>query len=342
MLGPHVAATPGVVHPLLSGAASCSGTDAPASQGPWHGFAAVAATVVRDLQQREGLELWMVTHVDGDRQMVVASAGPWASEVPAGTALAWPSSFCAHMVSRTGPVVEPDVRASPLFGPLATGPAQRVRAYVGAPLLSARGDLFGSLCAMSGSVHGSGLTRLLPHLQVVAQSLSTLLATERRALERSEDAARAYALAQRDRLTGLRNRRGWDAAVQAEEQRARRYGHALSVVVVDLDGLKRVNDTYGHLVGDEALLECAAVVTGTCRPSDVVARLGGDEFGVLAVECDATSAEALVGRLRRRLADAEVAASVGCATVAPQETAVQTWHRADLAMYREKARRRAA
>ena len=72
----------------------------------------------------------------------------------------------------------------------------------------------------------------------------------------------------------------------AEEARCRRYGHAACVLVLDVDGLKTINDVHGHAAGDEVLRICAQVLTTTTRDADLVARLGGDEFAVLAVETD--------------------------------------------------------
>jgi diguanylate cyclase (GGDEF)-like protein len=161
---------------------------------------------------------------------------------------------------------------------------------------------------------------------------------------RSADAAAAYALAQRDQLTDLHNRRGWVTALEHEDTRCRRYGSAASILVIDLDGLKQVNDTSGHAAGDELIALCAAVLHATSRPGDTVARTGGDEFAVLAVECDAISLRALEARFRTQLRAAGVSAAIGGATRLPDEHLADTWMRADTSMYEDKRRpgRRAA
>lgn len=183
------------------------------------------------------------------------------------------------------------------------------------------------------------MTELMEPVLLLGRMLSTILAGEQVAADRSDDVATAYALAGRDLLTGLANRRGWEAALRLEEQRALQYGHAVSVVAVDLDGLKLINDARGHASGDAALLACGAVLRDVCRPGDALARLGGDEFGVLAVECDARSARALSVRLSVKLRALGVAASLGYAARRPHESIDQTWQRADEAMYRNKRRR---
>ena len=311
-----------------------------ADVGPWSGFALAADAVVRDLLGRFGFDLWLVTYVDQDRQVVVASVGPWAVMIPPAVVLPWAASFCVRMVEHDGPVAIADVARSAGYGPIAVGAYAGVRAYLGVPVPSTDGRLFGTLCAFAGQPETASMPAALGQVEVVGRMLSTIAAGEQIAVDRSQEAARAYALAKLDRLTGLRNRRGWEAARGAEEQRARRYGSPVSVLVVDLDDLKGINDTAGHAAGDAVLVACGQALQDVCRPADTVARTGGDEFSVLAVQCDAVSAVALARRARVQLRAAGVAASVGVAARRPHEGLEDTWRRADQAMYRDTRHRR--
>ena len=110
--------------------------------------------------------------------------------------------------------------------------------------------------------------------------------------------------------------------------------------MLDLDELKRVNDTGGHAAGDELIALCAEVLRATSRPGDTLARTGGDEFAVLGVECDALSLRALEARLRMQLRTAGVSAATGAATRRPGEHLIETCKRADTAMYQDKRLRR--
>ena len=112
-----------------------------------------------------------------------------------------------------------------------------------------------------------------------------------------------------------------------------------SLVAIDLDELKRVNDRQGHAAGDRLLRRAAQVIDSTRRAADVVARLGGDEFGVLAVECDEPAAKVLADRLRGALdaAGIRASASVGHATRQPSGTLAQAWSAADAEMYATNA-----
>lgn len=97
-------------------------------------------------------------------------------------------------------------------------------------------------------------------------------------------------LATHDQLTGLLNRREFDRILQEEEQRAMRFGHALALVVVDVDHFKAINDTHGHPIGDAVLREIAQRLAATVRSVDRVARMGGEEFGLILVESDRAAA----------------------------------------------------
>jgi diguanylate cyclase (GGDEF)-like protein/PAS domain S-box-containing protein len=155
-----------------------------------------------------------------------------------------------------------------------------------------------------------------------------------------EDALRH--LADHDPLTGLLNRRGFEAALAAHVARARRYGAAGALLVVDLDGFKDVNDSHGHHAGDALLVACAEGLAERVRETDVLARLGGDEFAVLLpVETGPRAvvvAEALVAVVRERGAAVGVTASIGVATLDGEVVSVdELLVRADRAMYEAKA-----
>jgi diguanylate cyclase (GGDEF)-like protein len=105
-------------------------------------------------------------------------------------------------------------------------------------------------------------------------------------------------LSETDSLTGLYNRRGLSQQMATELARWRRYRQPLAVVLVDLDGLKRINDRYGHTVGDAALRQVAAAIRAERREGDISARWGGDEFAILATNTPSQSALALAERLR--------------------------------------------
>src|SRR3954452_7780507 len=115
------------------------------------------------------------------------------------------------------------------------------------------------------------------------------------------------ALAHEDPLTGLPNKRAFDDRLDTELRRATREYYPVALVVLDLDRFKQINDTWGHPVGDEALVRLAQHIEAELRAGDICGRVGGDEFLLALVRADAHSAERVLGRLR----DALEAVTVG-------------------------------
>jgi two-component system, cell cycle response regulator len=157
-------------------------------------------------------------------------------------------------------------------------------------------------------------------------------------------------MALRDDLTGLHNRRGFTALATRYLQWARDTGQQLTMVFADVDGLKSINDRFGHGEGDRAISLAAASIKETFRRFDVTARLGGDEFVALIIEVPGRSVEMICSRLQTHLADCSgaerrytLSLSVGVAHFDPEKpvTLQELMRRADAALYqhRHKARR---
>jgi diguanylate cyclase (GGDEF)-like protein len=139
-----------------------------------------------------------------------------------------------------------------------------------------------------------------------------------------------------DPLTGLANRRAWDDRLDEELERSRRTGAVLSVVVIDLDGFKDVNDRDGHVAGDHLLQAVARAWQAQVREGgDFLARIGGDEFAVIAPGSDEVGIRRLIRRFDE-VAPAGTSFSAGEATWDRVERATELLHRADLAMYETK------
>jgi len=153
----------------------------------------------------------------------------------------------------------------------------------------------------------------------------------------------ARRLAQVDPLTGIANRLAFERRLADEWRRARRYDRPLGLLLLDLDGLKTVNDRDGHEAGDRMIQAAARQITEDIRQSDMAARLAGDEFVVLCPETPGEGIERLGAKLASRLDGVGIAASVGGAEAAGSDIAPNDLlARADAAMYEEKARRRAS
>jgi diguanylate cyclase (GGDEF)-like protein len=109
-----------------------------------------------------------------------------------------------------------------------------------------------------------------------------------------------------DTLTGLANRRRFRVALTREMERWRRYGVPCALLLLDIDHMKKINDTYGHPAGDRALREIAETLSRVCRDNDIAARLGGEEFALLCANVDATKGELAAKRLHEVLSQQNV------------------------------------
>jgi diguanylate cyclase (GGDEF)-like protein len=157
---------------------------------------------------------------------------------------------------------------------------------------------------------------------------------------------RLQGLSATDALTGIANRRTFDERLAIEVARANRYGTPLSLVMIDLDNFKELNDRFGHLAGDEVLKRVASLVDREKRLGDVVARYGGEEFGAILPHTEARAAAIWAERVRQMIAGTEVrseagalniTASFGLAGAAPdREEPATLIEEADRALYEAK------
>jgi diguanylate cyclase (GGDEF)-like protein len=196
-----------------------------------------------------------------------------------------------------------------------------------------------------------GFSRLVPWLLLfgfVAGGLLSVFLVERLARRRERLAelnAQLALLVNVDMLTGLPNRRSVDHELDQTLAMAKRYGHPLSVLMIDVDSFKTINDTFGHAAGDSALRHVATLILKTLRDVDIPGRWAGDEFLAVLPHVDADGAQVVAGRLNMAVANAplsingeptEITLSIGIAQWQGEE-AKDLIHRADEALYVAKA-----
>ncbi|MHB1134731.1 MAG: GGDEF domain-containing protein [Chloroflexota bacterium] len=205
------------------------------------------------------------------------------------------------------------------------------------PLLS-RGSVLGALC-LAGSQEKSCSAMAADLTQAIGAELGVALENARR-FESVKD------LAEHDPLTGVLNRRAFFEQMQRELRHVERHADPLSLIILDLDGFKTINDTFGHSIGDRALRRVARLLVACARGSDTVARFGGDEFVILAPDTTAAGAVALAERIKRLVGHEDeeeeelcppLRLSFGVATYPSDARDVQMLvERADANLYRSK------
>ena len=235
--------------------------------------------ITRTARRLFGVDTALVSLIDADRQWFKSNQGLDADETPRDI------SFCGHAILGQGVFEVEDAATDARFAdnPLVTGDPN-IRFYAGYPISSPDGAVIGTLCLLDAAPRSLGGDDL-DSLRDLAGMVEHEIAVTRLAVD--------------DELTGLANRRGFTMMAEQALAFCRRQRVDALVVFTDVNGLKAVNDLYGHDVGDQLLKHAASAMVEAFRAADVVGRLGGDEFAAVL-----TVYSADVGRASERLADA--------------------------------------
>ncbi len=290
--------------------------------GPEHSFDRITRLARLALQ----MPIVLISLIDRDRQWFKSRQGIDATETPKS------QSFCAYAIQQDEPFVVTDAVEHPLFcnNPLVLG-EPRIRFYIGIPLKMRDGFTIGTLCAID---------RRPRHLS--ADEVDILCDLARMAVDEIE----LRQIATTDALTDALTRRGFDIEINREFSRAKRSRHDLSLIAVDIDHFKAVNDRYGHAAGDIVLRSVVTLIKNELRSADFVARLGGEEFVIVLPETGMEGAIVLAERIRKLIAGhvtmtqtdpIHVTASFGISNrAAADDNWDVTLERADAALYEAK------
>ncbi len=197
------------------------------------------------------------------------------------------------------------------------------------------------------SIAGVPEAELTPRVRAALTALMEEVASLRRELAAArERMGELEELARTDPLTGVLNRRAFVAELDRALAIVQRYGHPASLVFIDLDNLKKINDRHGHAAGDAALAHAAALIGGNIRATDAFGRLGGDEFAIILtntpkdVAIEKAAALSVLVRDSESPGDFDVSITSGVVEISPDLTAESALIAADQIMYAEKRRRR--
>jgi diguanylate cyclase len=299
-------------------------------------FSTSAERVIAYLKAHTPIPEWSVSRVAGGEQVHVHTGDN--EMLTLGRRVPWDDTFCIRMSNGADRVVadartHPDYRDHP--------DAAVVRAYAGIPITDDDGRTFGTLCGV-GTQPLSGPEEVDTELiELMADLLSSQLHLARIADRARRSADLASALAQTDALTGLVNRRGWDLLVEDADRRISAYGDPVAIAVIDLDGLKSINDQQGHGAGDALLRRAGAALAAAAHPSDRVARYGGDEFAILSNNVAVKNLAPHFEAFTETLAAQGISASMGHApTSAGVVDVAAAFALADADMYAAKQARR--
>ncbi|ELR99830.1 sensor domain-containing diguanylate cyclase [Gloeocapsa sp. PCC 73106] len=302
---------------------------------PFSSFETSVQSVLDFLHQRLGFQLWMFTRVEQEDWIVLAASDHGYGVKP-GDVFHWSDSFCSRMVNGLGPRIAPNSQEIAAYLEAPIGKIVPISAYIGIPLCHRDGSLFGTLCAIDPMPQSEIIRKEGVFVELQTKLLTTILHYELEAQNNARLYERAQKEAEMDWLPGVYNSKGWHRLLEAEEIRCQRFGQPASVIIIDLDNLKVINDQYGHDAGDRLLKATGQCLLKSVRDHDIVARFGGDEFGILLLDITESETEAIVHRIETRLRANQILASLGWAKRSPLSDLFQTAKIADQRMYEQK------
>jgi diguanylate cyclase (GGDEF)-like protein len=278
----------------------------------------------------------LVRQEDEDRFVVRAAHGFEKPSDVVGRSIRRGEGISGEVVDAREPIVVPDVTVEPEY--LAFwGAAPREGAFAAVPIREGERTL--GILAMTRPAND-------PLLEPETRFLSAVADTIALAIRHAQLVDELRELSTHDELTGLANRRLLDVRLRMEVERSRRFGTPLTVLAIDIDHFKRLNDTYGHAAGDTVLASVAATLERGVRRVDVVARVGGEEFVVVLAKTDLEAAAGVAEKIRTRVAVTDVPGfekkprvtiSVGVAELLEAEEPEDLLARADEALYAAKS-----
>jgi diguanylate cyclase len=300
-------------------------------------FSVMANRVVEYLRATTPISDWSVNRrIEGEQVFLHTTDG---TLVGVGDRRPWVESYCHRAADLGADHVVDDVLTHPQYRDLRIG---ATRSYAGVPIVDADGEMFGMLCGL-GVEPLDGATIDVELLALLGDLLGAQLSATRRADEEDRTRRSLAARAQVDALTGLMNRRGWDAVLADAALRTSAYGDLAAVVVVDLDESSLTYEQHGQREGDRLLRRAALALTEVLEPGETLARYGGDEFAVLVEDVSPRLLGQVLRRFRASLDLHDVEASVGWSLIYPgDELADAAFTRAHTATYEDRALRRAA
>jgi diguanylate cyclase (GGDEF)-like protein len=302
---------------------------------------AVSQRVVERVSQTLGAErVALAVYRPEENRLAIAATHGYAVSVVKDVRIEPGSWVVGHVYASGRPVVVDDIRL--LAGKSLAPRPYRTFSFAAVPIVA--GDKTVGVLSATDKRDGSAFDR---HDTLALRTFGVSAALALVASRSETEAHRLAYAATIDSLTGLFNRSYFDARLHQEVERAKRSGSSLTVLMVDIDDFKPVNDTYGHQTGDAVLRMVGRVLQSAVRVFDICARYGGDEIAILMPSSDASSATACAERIRRKIADYSrepnapslppFTVSIGVAVIEAGDTPANLLDRADRSLYEAKS-----
>ncbi|MFN3329637.1 MAG: GGDEF domain-containing protein, partial [Pyrinomonadaceae bacterium] len=303
-------------------------------------FDEAVKAVLDFLKQRTGFNLWVFSR-KVDSNLIVIESNDNSGLIKSGDTFPWADSICARMVAGEGPCFAPILSEVKAYSEIPLVKQMNIQAYVGVPIfLEQDQKLLGTLCGIDFENKSEIIGKEIPIIEIMASLLGAIFMQEQKIIEQSRAIESLRKEAETDQLTGLLNRRGWETRLSKEEARIKRYGTPVAAMIIDLNDLKKINDTEGHEAGDKLIIKAAECLKSNLRSTDIIARIGGDEFAVLVIEVEEREAKVVFERLLSKFNEQNINVAIGMAKHEPTRPLTETIKEADKAMYLMKSRNR--
>jgi diguanylate cyclase (GGDEF)-like protein len=293
-------------------------------------------SLIRELRKVLDVDWAAITLVEGEEINLLAITSEIGSAWQTGDKLPLKDTATEWVVANKVPLVEPNLPEESRFWTGKYHLKQGVQSLVFLPLMVGA-EAIGAMCVASRRPNAYSTSQV--------QLLSQLALRIAMSIENARLYAQAEQRARIDELTGLWNRRHLMERIQVEIGRHSRYGGAFSLIILDLDSFKALNDTYGHIEGDRILKQLGIVLKGAIRDADEAFRYGGDEFAILLPQTSIKDAQDVAERVRRRISselktgNVSMTASLGLASWPVDGIAIsEIISAADKALYHAKQR----
>lgn len=298
-------------------------------------FKDAGAKVLEYLYNHFGFNLWMITRIEGD-DWIILQTNDHGYGIEPGQVFKWSDSYCSQMVLGNAPSIVSNVEECPIYMNAGINKLADIKAYIGQPLLHEDGTLFGTLCAIDPSPQLKNIENSAELVELFSKLLSQILQNELKLNENERISEKLKNEARIDHLSGLFNRRAWDDLIHLEEERCKTYGYPAVVMIIDLNNLKEINDTYGHSEGDKIIQKTAQTIQKCIPTTHIVARLGDDEFAILNIETNLHTAKKLSKRIFENLKAINIEAAIGISARDLSKGLEASIKEADKKMYKNK------
>jgi diguanylate cyclase (GGDEF)-like protein len=281
------------------------------------------------------MRLWMVGRLAGSSWTVV-QADDREGRVSAGDCFPWPDTLCVRVLEHYGCCFAEDAAADPVLADAPARTLMPIGAYIGYPMLSRRGELLGTICAIDPDPQTPFSAQQRQVVESISRTISTLVAYSIKLDEPRDDGHGIKAPASVDHLTGLLNLAGWQNLLDREEITMRQDDDDALVVVLDIAMPDVITAEAGSVDWDSCLMRHAHLLKSHVRGHDIVARTGLNRFSLLLRGLSAEQGRAAVDKIRQALRDSGADAAVGHAMRRASGSLAEAARIADIRMYNDR------